>query len=172
MVSMSAAHSSGNHSASDCSVKIWNQFPPIFLGPPLTILILQPNGRNNKGHDIQLMHETCSLMMKKLTWQWFVCIRFCSRASLVPPITTWTPREGWYFNRVLASAAAWLASSLVGQIIRTTIGGRFSSRPTGGDFKRISIDGSWNQELQKLESSQASISDNWYSEKYIHIHHI
>lgn len=102
---------------------------------------------------------------EKLTWHGFACMRFCSRASLVPPITTWTPSEGWYFNRVLASAAAWLASSRVGQITSTTIGGRFWSRLMGGDFTRISIDGSWNQELKKLVSSEALIRDNWYRGK-------
>lgn len=81
---------------------------------------------------------------RKFTWQGFAWIRFCSRASLVPPITTWTPIEGWYFNKVFASAAAWFASSLVGHITRTKIGGRFWSRLIGGDFVTTSIDGSWN----------------------------
>lgn len=82
------------------------------------------------------------------TWHGFACIRFCSRVSLVPPITTWTPIEGWYFNRLLASAAAWLASSRVGQMTSTTIGVRFWSRSTGGNFTTTSIAGSWNWDLK------------------------
>lgn len=79
-----------------------------------------------------------------LTWQGFACMRFCSTASLVPPITTWTPMEEWYLSNLLASAAAWLASSRVGHITRTRIGGRFWSRPAGGVFITTSMDGSWN----------------------------
>ena len=83
---------------------------------------------------------------KKFTWQGFVCMHFCSSVSLVPPITTWTPIDGWYFNKVLASVAIWLASSRVGHITSTRIGGCFWSRPTGGDLMTTSIDGSWNQQ--------------------------
>jgi hypothetical protein len=56
--------------------------------------------------------------------------------------------------------AAWVASSLVGHMTRTIIGGRFWSRSRGGDFTTTSIDGSWKKEVRKIVSKNLRISDS------------
>lgn len=81
------------------------------------------------------------------TWHGLVCIFFCSSANRVPPITTCTQIDGWNLRSLSASAAAWSASSRVGQITRTLIGGLLWSRSTGGNFETTSIAGSWSSQL-------------------------
>lgn len=89
-------------------------------------------------------------VVELLTWQGLVCMRLCSCVSRVPPITTCTPIDGWYFKSLLASAATWFASSLVGHRTRTLIDGLFCSRSTRGNLERTSIAGSWNWTLSTI----------------------
>lgn len=114
-------------------------------------------------------HKVMVAIKNGFTWQGLACMRFCSKASLVPPITTWTPMEGWYFSSLVASAAAWLASSRVGHMISTRNGGRFWSRSIGGDFTTTSIDGSWIGTLQKhsfTSKRKVQVRQHWHCPYY------
>ena len=59
---------------------------------------------------------------QKQTWQGSDSRRLWSSLIRVPPTSVSIPIPSWYFSIAFASAAIWLASSLVGQIIRTYIG--------------------------------------------------
>ncbi len=85
-----------------------------------------------------------------MTWHGWLPSLFVSEFMLVPPITTCTPRPFWNVISIVASLAAWLASSRVGQMI-TTFTGLLPAKPWEPRvFRIVSIAGSYtkHQETQ------------------------
>lgn len=96
-------------------------------------------------------------MTCRQTWHGSDSRRFWSNLKRVPPINVWTPMPSWYFSITFASAAIWLAISLVGQRIRTSIGGTRWILLLLVAFKTASIAGSCSYLIPYLEERTENI---------------
>lgn len=127
-----------------------------YLRKVLTRIIgkgLSSNIRMQKILETFTMLKELPSLKHRLTWHGSDSRRFWSTLKRVPPTRVWTPMPLWYFNRAFASAASWLASSLVGQRMRTKTGGTRWTVLVLAAFKTVSIAGSCLSLTEEFEGA-------------------
>ncbi len=93
---------------------------------------------------------------KRIVRTWHSCLSslFVSEFMLVPPITSCTPRPFWNVMSIVASLAAWLASSRVGQMTTAFIGLLPTKLWEPWVFRIVSITGSYTTQLDTLHKRE------------------